>query len=1024
MANQSLLPILMVKGSSKGVSSDVDGKYIIEGVARDAILIFSSIGFEPLEIPVNGREKIDATLHAASQTLDQIMVVAFGTAKKSTFTGSAAVVDQEVFDLRPITEISQAIAGTTPGVIVGTSNGHPGSEPTIRVRGHGSFNASNSPLIVMDGMPYDNAFTSINPSDIESVTVLKDASSAALYGARAANGVLLVNTKRGKVGKPKVIAKYNLGITARQGADYELLGDRDYTELYWEGHRNALVLDGMPMAQANQQAGDMLLAGLGYNPYLLPANQLFDSNGKLVPNAINHWADDTNWWAGVTQVGKRHDTNVSISGANQNTDYYTSIGYLNEEGFMIGSQFNRISGKANVNSKITDWLRVGTNINTSHSTSEGEQSETSGAISNPFRATRFMGNLFPIHLHNPSTGAYILDADGNKMPDFGVGWVSEDGTITISGRDAFANSNHPTEVHNIYKGYLRQTINLKGYIELEPIKNLKLTVNGGLGSNMYRSWNGGFVYEIKGNAGSSSKNISNTSTMTFQQLLNYTKTFGGKHTIDFLAGHESYQYSYHYMTTSMKTQTIHGSNFEYANFVEINANPNSYTHNYRVEGYLTRVNYDFDEKYFASASFRRDGSSRFFRDVRWGNFWSIGGGWLLDKEEFMKSLKFVDHLKLRASYGVVGNDDLEAYYPWRATYSVNDNGEPGYVQSSLGNRNLTWETSRNFDLAAEFSLLKGRIDGSLEYFNRVSSDLLFSVPQPVSSPIETIDINAGSMYNKGVELSLDGNILNGQELKINLNANATLIKNKLVELPLDPYTSGYYKIEEGYSRYEFYVRQWRGVNPETGYNLFLPDLDNYDFDPSELLDINGVQLTENVNKAKYDWEGSAMPKVYGGFGTNINWKNFNLRLSFYYQLGGKFYYDAAYRSYMTGSLSYFAQHKDLLDRWREPGDITDIPRYTTGADMTNIEAASSSRWIVTSNMLELTNINLSYRLPKKILNDLNINEAIIYFAADNSLLLTAKKGLYPRRNFYSGTVSNADIYPPSRVFSVGISLTF
>lgn len=1010
-----------IKGTRVSAITNADGSYLIAAGEND-ILVFSSVGYKTTEQAVQGRNSISIQLAEDITGLDEVMVVAFGTVKKSTYTGSASVIGEETFSNRPITEVTQALTGTTPGLMIGTSNGQPGSAPTIRIRGIGSFNAGNSPLIILDGMPYDNAFSSINPTDIESVTVLKDASSAALYGSRGANGVLLITTKKGNSAKPKVDVKYNFGLTQRQSTDYEVLGDKDYMELYWETLRNGYVFNGMPMNEANALAGPALIAGLSYNPYLMDPSELFTSEGKLNPNAVNHWADDTDWYGGITQLGKRHDGNFSISGKNENTDYYTSLGYLDEQGFIIGSGFNRISGKANVNSQVAKWLKVGVNLNVAQSEAQGEQNESSGSISNPFRATRFIGNIFPIHLHDPATGAYILDASGNKIPDWGNGWTSEDGSINISGRDGFANSNHPFEVHNTYSGYRRQTLNLKGFADISFTKDLKLSINGGLGTNMYRSWNGGYVYPEKGNAGSSSKNTSNTSTWTFQQILNYDKSFGD-HNFSALVGHESYQYEYHYMSTSMKTQSIFGDNFEYANFTEINALPNSYTHNYRVEGIFSRVNYDFNNKYYASASYRKDGSSRFYKDVRWGDFWSVGAGWSLDREAFLQEVDEISTLRVRASYGVVGNDDLSGYYPWRATYAPNDNGEPGYIQSSLGNMNLTWETSKNFDAAVEFGLFRNRIEGSVEYFNRVSSDLLFSVPKPISSGISNVDVNAGSMYNKGVEVTLSGDVVRTEDFRFGLEANATYIKNRISELPLDPYNTSVYRIEEGHSRYDFWLRQWYGVNPETGYNLFKADTEQYDFAANELIEIDGVQYTENVEKALYEFSGSAMPKVTGGFGANVGWKNFNLKFNFYYQLGGKFY-DNTYSTYMSGSLTYFKQHKDLLNRWQKPGDITDVARVTSGTDRTNIGAASSTRWLTTSNMLELTNINLSYNVPSTFLNKYNISQAAVYFSADNVYLLSDRKGMYPRRSFYSGYIGNSDVYPPSAIMSFGLSFTF
>jgi TonB-linked SusC/RagA family outer membrane protein len=739
---------ISIKGTGKGINTDATGSYRLPGVKENDIVFFSIIGFQTKEISVNGRTQINVQMSIQPETLNQVMVVAFGTAKKSTFTGSASVIGEDTFKNKPSTEVSQALAGTTPGLQIGTSHGLPGSEPTIRIRGIGSFNANNSPLIILDGVPYDNAISSINPNDIENVTVLKDAASAALYGARGANGVILINTKKGRSGKPKADAKYSYGLTSRQSSDYERLGERDYMEYYWEAHRNSFVASGDNLTTANNKANSAVLAGMVYNPYLMTANELFDANGKLNPAAVNRWSEDTDWYGGITRVGKRHDGSLSISGGNEKSDYYTSLGYVKEEGFVIGSVYDRVSAKANVNSKVTDWLKIGSNLTLASAKYNGEQTETSGTIANPFRSTRFLGPLYPIHLHDPATGEYILDENGNKIPDFGGGWTSPDGTIVVPKRPAFVDANHPYELQQNLRGGLRQTLNLKGYADVNLLKDLKFTANGSLGANAFRSWNGQYIFPLKNNAGSSAQNTSTSYTWNFQQLLNYNKRIGD-HNFDVLAGHESYRYQYWYMSTSMKTQTIPNNNFEYANYSELNALPNSYTHNYRVEGYLSRVNYDYKEKYFASASFRRDGSSRFHKDARWGNFWSLGAGWSMEKEDFLQKINFVNQLKLRGSYGVVGNDDLDGYYPWRATYEVLSNGEPGYSKATLENKNLTWETSKSFDFGLDFAFFKYKLKGSFEYFNRVSDNLLFEVPQPISSGIPTINQNAGTMYNRG-----------------------------------------------------------------------------------------------------------------------------------------------------------------------------------------------------------------------------------------------------------------------------------
>lgn len=1023
----SFVSVLDMNKTTNYTTTDLDGRYTIT-TSPNSTLQFRLIGYTASEIQVNNRKELNVFLEPEATNLDAIVVIAYGTAKKGTYTGSVASIGEEKLASRPLTEVSRGLVGTTAGVIVGTSNGQPGSSPTIRIRGLGSFNASNSPLIVLDGMPYDNTLTNINPNDIESVSILKDASSSALYGSRAANGVMMITTKKGKKGELKVDVKYNLGLTNRQTTDYETAPLADYMQLYWESVRNSLLYSGMSMSEANSRAGHSLLAGMSYNAFNMGAEELFDKNsGKINPNAKLLWADDLDWRSRLERTGIRHDGNVTISGGNEKTDYYTSLGYLDEQGYIVGSGYMRYSAKANVNSQLNKWLKVGSNLNVSIAETKGEQNESSGNNSNPFRFLRYVGNIYPIHLHNQATGEYLLNSEGQKLYDFGLGYTSKDG-IEVPKRDYVSGNNPAIELQNIFNGGRRNNINLKTYAEIKFLNDFKFSLNIGVGENMYNGWSGTYVYPEKGNAGTSTKSSSNTTTWTINQLLTYTKEIG-KHHVDMLVGHESYSYLYKYLSSSMKGQIILGSNFEFKNFSEPGAIPNSYNTNYRVEGYLSRINYDYDDIYFGSLSYRRDGTSRFYKDARWGDFWSVGIGWRLDREKFMENVNFINMLKLRASYGVVGNDDLDDYYPWRATYYPYPNGqEPGYLQESLGNKELSWEVSRNLDIAAEFALFNSSLNGTVEFFNRESSNLLFEVPQPLSSGVEAQSINAGTMYNRGVELTFDYNILRNNNFSWNVSTNATFLKNKIVKLPLDPYKSSMYRIEEGHSRYEFWLRQWKSVNPATGYNLFLADIENtsYVWADGELIDIDGKKYTENIEHAKYDWSGIATPKVTGGFGTNASYKNWSVSVNFYYQLGGK-YYDSTYGSLMsvgTSSLSYSKLHKDLVNRWREPNDVTNVARLSNGNDAKNIDAGSSTRWLTTSNMFEITNINISYTVPKRFLKQLNVEGAKLYFTADNSLLITARKGMFPRRNTFSGYDGNADIYLPDRTLSFGINVNF
>lgn len=651
----------------------------------------------------------------------------------------------------------------------------------------------------------------------------------------------------------------------------------------------------------------------------------------------------------------------------------------------------------------------------------GKQNETQGDISNPFRFARYIAPIYPIHLHNPETGEYLYNENGEKIYDFGTGY-SING-ISVPLRDYLPNSNPAIELKDRYDQNKRNTINCKVYAEVSFLKDFKFTFNGGIGLNSYLASSAKIVYPEKGNTGHATKTNTFTTTWTFNELLTYSKDIK-KHHVDILIGHESYDYEFNRLSASMKDQKFK-NNYELVNYTNLNSMPSSYTNEYATEGYLSRVNYDYNGKYFASGSFRRDGSSRFYKDSRWGNFWSVGGGWRIDREKFMKNVKFIDMLKLRFSYGEVGNDDIGGYYPWRATYENSQNAEEaGYIQSSLGNTNLKWEVSRNMDIALEFSFIN-RIRGTFELFHRQSDNLLFSVPISPSAGITSQKVNAGTMYNKGFEFEITGDIFKKKKLSWDLSINATHIKNKITKLPVDPFRSGVHRVEEGHSRYEFYLRQWKGIDPATGNCLYIPEDEVLENEPDKLVDINGNKYTTNIEKAKYKFSGTSIPKLTGGIITNFAYKNFSLSLNFYYQVGGKMY-DVVYSNLMapgTGSLSYSKMHVDALKSWKKPGDVTKVPKISNGSDAKNLYAAST-RWLISSDMLELTTINVGYKCPKKMIKKLGVTGLRLYFSAENMFQMTKRKGIYPRRDIFSGYSSNVDIYLPSRVFTFGLNVSF
>ena len=1017
---------VLVKGTTVGVMTDENGGFTIGNVASSAVLRVSLVGMEDAE--VTAAPAVTVVLRADVRQLDEVMVVAYGTTKKSSYTGAASLVKSDKFEERPLTSVTSALLGATPGVQVSSANGQPGSESNIYIRGIGSISGSNTPLIILDGMPYDNGINTINPSDIESMTVLKDASSAALYGARAANGVVVITTKTGKKDRMSVNVKINRGFTARQSTDYDKVSTDEYVVLYWEKLRNSNMFSNkQDEATASRNAAENLFGTFKYNPYNVPDNEVIDAEGRLNPNAKFMWGDDTDWNSAVQQIGKRTDGTVSISGGTAKSDYYASVGYLNESGYIIGSKFERYTLSANVNSQISKFLKTGVSLAGNIGKSDGNQDESQGNISNPFRFTRYIGPIYPIHLHDPVTKDYVRDAAGNLIYDFGNGPTLNG--INLPGRDYNPASNPAKELQDRFNGYEQNNMKAKAYADVSFLDGFKFSANASVVTNNRRTSTAAIVYPEKGNTGDARKTNTASSTWIFNQLLSYDKDFGVHH-IDVLAGHESYDYKYEYLSVAMKDQkNSTGTNYELANYSNINTPaPTSYSNVYRTEGYLSRVNYSYDNRYFLSASFRRDASSLFAPETRWGNFWSIGGSWLIDKEAFMSRLEFVNLLKLRASYGEIGSDNISSsagYYPWRAVYEQAQNAsEAGYIQSSLGNAALQWEVSRNYDIALEFGLWKNRLSGSVEFFDRRSSNLLYNQPLSPSTGTDAMWNNAGDMYNRGVEADINGVVLHVGDFKWNLGVNATFLKNQITSLPLEPYVSGIHKIEPGHSRYEYWLRQWAGVYDKTGECIYLPNEKALTEGSDYMVTMDGQQYTTNINEALYDYSGTATPKVTGGISTSASWKGITLSLMFYWQLGGKMY-DVAYSNLMSpgkGTLTYSTMHKDILGRWRKEGDRTDVPRIES--ENANIEAGTSTRWLVSSDMLELTNVNLSYDFPKKWLDKIYVAGLRVYVSSDNTFLFTARKGIYPRRNILSGYSSNGDVYLPARVFTMGLNLTF
>jgi len=715
------------------------------------------------------------------------------------------------------------------------------------------------------------------------------------------------------------------------------------------------------------------------------------------------------------RTGRRQDYALSFNGANDKTDYYVSLGYLNDKGFVIKSDFERFTGRVNVNTQATKWFRTGLNISGNMTESNQANDESSTGYANPFFFGRNIGPIYPLYEHDPVTGAYILDEQGNKIYDLG----GKRGPDASAGRHILAET---LLNDNLFK---RNVLSARTYGEVIFLKDFKFTTNLSVDvSNYLASTYQNTLVGDGAPAGRANKTNTQTTSYTVNQLLNYNKTLNDRHFIEVLLGHENYDWTYNYFY-GMRQGQISTGNTELVNFVDINS-LTSYTDKYRTEGYFSRANYTFDDKYTFSASYRRDGSSRFFQEKRWGDFWSVGASWRLDRESFLNLPSWVGMLKLRGSYGQVGNDAIlnssgnNVYYAWQALYDfgpgINNVSEPGFLQASLENKNLVWESNNSFDVGLDFSLLDNKLSGGVEYFQRESRNLLFSVPLPLSSGVLSRLENVGTLNNTGVELHVAADVLERGDFGWNVDFNWTTIKNEFKKLPAgqDEIISGTKKIMVGRSIYDFWLRQWYGVDPTDGSALYLAQ----NQEASSNRTIDGVVVTTDINNAKYDYSGSAIPDFYGGLTNNFRYKALSLSFLMTYQVGGKMY-DATYAGLMTADVEGRALHKDMLKRWQKPGDVTDVPRLDN-ANSTHLNGASSTRWLTDASYLNFRSVTLGYNLPSSLTSKVNMQNARLYLTGENLALISARKGMNPTQAF-SGVTSNA--YLPSRVISLGVNVT-
>ena len=1024
---------IKVNGTKVAAVTDAEGKFVLPNVPASAkTLSVSYIGMKTQEVSVSNN--VSVVLAFEDELLDEAIVVAYGVAKKGSFTGSVSQMKAKDLQKMQVSNVSKGLEGQMAGVQITSATGQPGSQASINIRGIGSINSA-SPLIVLDGVPYDGSLNSINQADIETMSVQKDASSTSIYGARAANGIIMITTKKGREGKTNVNFDAKWGYSDRGVKPYQTVrSEADYYELYWEAMRNQYLRNGVPMFDAGIAASQGLIKELGgYNAYdVADADLINPLTGRINPAAKLLYHDD--WDDEPYNTGQRQEYNASISGGSDKTRYYVSLNYLDEKSYIKGSDFSRISGRVNLEHKVNNWLTVGVNAN--YSNTQSNYTATAGTTNSMFAFTQGIAPIYPVYQRN-GDGSYVLNEKGEPILDYGV--------ANGKNRPYSMGSNPFLDIlYNVHDNE-SDVINLRGFADVKlPIKGLTFHINGAMDN--IASYETDFQTPIVGDAaavnGRSTKYAGRMRNITASQRLNYFREFD-KWNISLMAGHESLRRQSQGLQAQMTNFFIPDNN-EFSNGVTPGMDPASSKSRYSLESYFGRAEVSILDRYSVSASYRRDGSSKFHPDKRWGDFWSVGAAWRLSEEEFFQTSvlrDYVDNFKVKASYGTQGNDAIGGDYAlYLDQFSVsNVDGKPGISLSYRGNPDLTWEKSTNFNVGFESSFLKNRLMLEFDYFIKVTSDMLFSrrLAPSLGAPNAIAD-NGMEMQNEGVELTLTGVLMKKKNFKWNASLNLTHYKNTINELEPGKEPSGYqngsYWRKVGGGLYDYYMVKFAGVDPQTGDALYYQDVEKTgvvsDAEGNPVLDANGNKqyynytetiTTKDANSAtKYELGKTSIPDVYGGLSTSFEAYGFDLSISTAFQWGG-YCYDGTYSGLM-GSNAGSNYHIDMFKRWQKPGDITNVPKLENG-NMNMTGGVTNDRFLTSSDYFSLKNVQLGYTFPKNLLKKFgNIESLRVYVVGDNLFLGARRYGLDPRQSLSGAT--STDSYSAMRTISFGVNLAF
>jgi len=1042
VTSQDGLPLpgvsVVVLGTAHGTQTDFDGKYAISASIGE-ILQFSYLGQKIERRTIEDSNTINVQMEEDTQALEEVVVVGYGTSTKQAFTGSAKVVKANILESKNFSNVSQALVGEAAGVTVINTSGQPGTSATIRIRGFGSVNGNRSPLYVIDGVPFSGSINSINPSDIASTTILKDATATAIYGARGANGVILIITKSGQAGKSSIEVDVKTGVNFQLLPRYNVIDSADeYIELSWMamGHR-ALDIDPKDdhVAFANQNLYSKKGIDPKYNHYeVSDVSEIIDSStGKVRPDIKRRYIPE-DWSDYAFQSSIRTEANLKMSGGNKKTRYFSSFGYLDEKGYIVNSGYKRYATRLNVTHKPKEWLTATANIGyTLGETVRNGQSSDSGSV---FWFADNIPSIYPL---------FLRDTEGNFIPDDKYGgnrydYGTDRGFGGLTNAIADSRYNFGGDKRHSFNGNFSLKFDITGNFSFESKYGVQYYNRVG---NSIRN---PFYGSAAGQKGSLFKTFSNALTQNFLNMFRYSKSFNS-HNLEVIAAHETNQRDFE--TTSIsKSKVVNLQNgLDVAtNYVISISPPSGYDLKRALESYFGQINYNYDNKYYITGSIRRDGSSRFFKK-KWGTFGSVGASWVISGEKFMQNVSFVDFLKLKASYGLVGDEAGASYYSGQNTYAIeNLSDEIALTRNPIQFVDLTWETSKMFSTGLEFTVFNGALDGSIEYYIKNTDDLVFNKRLAPSTSNALITVNDGALQNRGLEFDLTAHIIRNNGYGFNISINGEFLSNELTKMPIELSTgkpklldqAGIYGRSEGHGLFDFYSREWAGVDPKNGnplWNQYYYDKNNNGKVDSgepissltEYMALNpdnaiSKTTTSEYSKAteKYIDGKSAIPTVRGAFRLNGRIKNFDISTQCVYSLGGHSY-DGAYAGLMNNEqVGGSNWHTDIRNSWKQPGDITDVPKLIS--DRNTQVNASSSRFITSSDYLALNNVRLGYTVPAKLIKKFGITGLNLWLSGDNLLLLSKRNGFNPATS--ETGASSVYRYSPLTTITLGTRLKF